>query len=126
MDMAVEVPVTKSLREHVRLPVEGMTCASCAGRVERALNRLPGVEAAVNLAGETAEIDYDPQLIAPDQLAGTIEQAGYGVPHDRREFAIQGMTCASCAGRVERPWRKCPASCGPRSTWRPKGPRSKG
>ena len=108
MDMAVEVPVAEASREHVRLPVEGMTCASCAGRVERALNRLPGVEAAVNLAGETAEIDYDPQRIAPDQLAATIEQAGYAVPHDRREFAIHGMTCASCAGRVERALSKVP------------------
>jgi Cu+-exporting ATPase len=108
MDMAVDIPVAEGIREHVRLPVEGMTCASCSGRVERALNRLPGVQAAVNLAGETAEIDYDPQLIAPDQLAATIEQAGYAVPHDRREFAIQGMTCASCAGRVERALSKVP------------------
>ena len=105
MDTVSDDPVAQAGRQHLRLPVEGMTCASCAGRVERALNRLPGVEAAVNLAGETAEIDYDPLRIAPDQLAATIEQAGYAVPHD---------------------WRRFPAWCGPRSTWRRKRPRSKG
>ena len=108
MDTVWEVPVAEASRKHVRLPVQGMTCASCAGRVERALNRLAGVEAAVNLAGEIADIDYDPLRIAPDQLAEAIEQAGYAVPHDRREFAIHGMTCASCAGRVERALAKVP------------------
>ncbi|HET6306684.1 MAG TPA: copper ion binding protein, partial [Rhodopila sp.] len=93
---------------HISLPVQGMTCASCAGRVERALNRLPGVQATVNLAGETAEIDYDPLQAAPARLAATIEDTGYTVPHDRREFAIHGMTCASCASRVERALAQVP------------------
>jgi len=108
MDMVPESPAVTDSRLHVSLPVQGMTCASCAGRVERALNRLPGVGAAVNLAGETAEIDYDPLQVPPAQLAETIEQAGYTVPQDRREFAIHGMTCASCAGRVERALSRVP------------------
>jgi P-type Cu+ transporter len=103
VDIAFDIPAAAAgLRQHVSLSVEGMTCASCAGRVERALNRLPGVAAAVNLAGETAEIEYDPRRIAPDRFAAAVEQAGYSVAHDRRELAIHGMTCASCAGRVER------------------------
>ena len=108
MDTVVAVAAAEGRREHVRLPVEGMTCATCAGRVERALNRLPGVEAGVNLAGETAEIDYDPARIAPDRLATAIEEAGYAVPRDRRELAVHGMTCASCAGRVERALSRVP------------------
>lgn len=103
-----EVPVADGSRTHIGLQIAGMTCASCAGRVERALNCLPGVKAAVNLAGETAEIDYDPLQIAPDRLAAAMEHAGYGVPHDRREFAIHGMTCTSCAGRVERALSRVP------------------
>jgi Cu+-exporting ATPase len=108
MDMVPEPLAVPDSRQHVSLPVQGMTCASCAGRVERALNRLPGVGAAVNLAGETAEIDYDPLQVPPAELAATIEQAGYTVPQDRREFAIHGMTCASCAGRVERALSRVP------------------
>lgn len=54
MDTAVAAAATDILHEHVRLPVEGMTCATCAGRVERALTRRDGVRAAVNLAGEAA------------------------------------------------------------------------
>lgn len=108
MDIALEAPVAESRRQHARLPIEGMTCASCAGRVERALNRLPGVNAAVNLAGETAEVDYDPAQIGPNRLATAIEQAGYAVTRDRRELAIHGMTCASCAGRVERALSRVP------------------
>jgi P-type Cu+ transporter len=104
----LDAPVAKARRQHARLPIEGMTCASCAGRVERALNRLPGVNAAVNLAGETAEVDYDPAQIGPDRLATAIEQAGYAVSRDRRELAIHGMTCASCAGRVERALSRVP------------------
>ncbi len=64
--------------------------------------------AAVNLAGETAEIDYDPAQIGPDQLAAAIEQAGYTTPLDRRALAIHGMTCASCASRVERALSRVP------------------
>ena len=100
MDMAVAA--AEDRRQRAQLPIRGMTCATCAGRVERALNRLPGVEASVNLAGETAEVRYDPAQSAPDLLAAAVVDAGYEVPRDRRELAIAGMTCATCAGRVER------------------------
>jgi Cu+-exporting ATPase len=86
----------------VLLPIEGMTCATCAGRVEKALCSLPGVQATVNLAGEQADVRYDPERVAPAALAEAVERAGYDVPHETRELAISGMTCATCAGRVER------------------------
>src|SRR5258707_1646509 len=89
-------------RARIFLPVEGMTCATCAGRVEKALTALPGVQAAVNLSGEHADVQYDPTRIAPDALAEAIQRAGYDVPHESRELAISGMTCATCAGRVEK------------------------
>ena len=78
-----------------------MTCATCAGRVEAALNALPGVSATVNLADEQADLRFDPRQTAPAQLANAVEAAGYDIRPDRRELAISGMTCATCAGRVE-------------------------
>ncbi|WP_448679232.1 heavy metal translocating P-type ATPase [Pseudomonas nicosulfuronedens] len=91
------------------LPVSGMTCASCAGRVERALRKVPGVQdASVNLASEQARV----QLAAPSSgdtlpaLVAAVEQAGYQVPAHSLELAIEGMTCASCVGRVERALNK--------------------
>ncbi|EIK52818.1 heavy metal translocating P-type ATPase [Stutzerimonas stutzeri TS44] len=89
------------------LPVSGMTCASCAGRVERALRKVPGVTAAaVNLASEQVRIDADGSQLAT--LIQAVESAGYGVPSQVVELAIEGMTCASCVGRVERALLKVP------------------
>jgi Cu+-exporting ATPase len=89
------------------LPVTGMTCASCANRIERGLKKASGVEAAqVNLASEQATVSYDPQQTSPRQLITTIENTGYGVITDRIEFPVTGMTCASCQGRVEKALRK--------------------
>ncbi|MHB9797738.1 heavy metal translocating P-type ATPase [Pseudomonas sp. MT3] len=93
------------------LPVSGMTCASCAGRVERALRKVPGVqEASVNLASEQARIQLAgaPSDDALPALVAAVEQAGYAVPAHSLELAIDGMTCASCVGRVERALRKVP------------------
>ena len=84
------------------LPIEGMTCASCVGRVERVLSALPSVSAAnVNLATERAEVTFrgDPDPVA---IVRAIEDAGYAVAEDSVEFQVDGMTCASCVGRVER------------------------
>ncbi|MBS1870846.1 MAG: copper-translocating P-type ATPase [Actinobacteria bacterium] len=61
----------------VELPIEGMTCASCANRVERTLNELDGVQASVNFALERAAVDYDPDAVAPEQLLAAVEAAGY-------------------------------------------------
>jgi len=59
------------------LPIEGMTCASCATRVEKKLNKLEGVAATVNYATETATVQYDPQQAEPETLAKAVESAGY-------------------------------------------------
>jgi Cu+-exporting ATPase len=89
-------------RVQLVLPIEGMTCASCAGRVEQALRGLPGVEASVNLAADQAQIHYDPARVAASALAASVRAAGYSVPHESRQLSISGMTCASCASRVEK------------------------
>jgi P-type Cu+ transporter len=62
----------------VELELEGMTCSSCANRIERKLNKLDGVEASVNFATERAAVDYDPARFDADELVGVVEAAGYG------------------------------------------------
>lgn len=90
------------------LPVEGMTCASCVGRVERALQKVPGVAAAqVNLATESAALELRGG-VDPATLVQAVQRAGYAVPEETLELAIEGMTCASCVGRVERALRGVP------------------
>ncbi|MBH3352506.1 copper-translocating P-type ATPase [Pseudomonas stutzeri] len=89
------------------LPVSGMTCASCAGRVERALLKVPGVaSASVNLANEQVRVESSEADVAA--LIEAVQKAGYGVPVQSLELAIDGMTCASCVGRVERALLKVP------------------
>ncbi len=86
----------------LRLPVEGMSCASCAGRIERALAVLPGVESAsVNVVSAIAEV-RGATLPPAAQVIAAVEKAGYRVPVGEVELAIEGMHCASCVGRVER------------------------
>ena len=100
MDAVIAV-AADDRRQRVLLPVGGMSCATCVGRVENALRRLLGVEASVDLAAERAEIRYDPATVGPARLVAVVEEAGYRVPRDRRELAIVGMSCVTCAGRVE-------------------------
>jgi Cu+-exporting ATPase len=91
----------------VDFPINGMTCASCVGRVERALKKVPGVHSVqVNLASERAHVQAEG--VALDQLIDAVDRAGYSVPSQRVELAIEGMTCASCVGRVERALLKTP------------------
>jgi P-type Cu+ transporter len=90
-----------SLRQ-INLPIDGMTCASCVGRVEKAIAAVPGVAAAsVNLALASASVEIQPGTEI-DTLIAAVDRAGYTVPHASTELAIDGMTCASCVGRVER------------------------
>ncbi|WP_278486992.1 heavy metal translocating P-type ATPase [Achromobacter insolitus] len=92
----------------VSLPIEGMTCASCVGRVEKALKAVPGVnKASVNLATERADITFEG---APDVAAAVqaVQKAGYAVAESTVELSVTGMTCASCVGRVEKALKAVP------------------
>src|SRR5438552_1974624 len=62
----------------IELELSGMTCASCAARIERKLNKLDGVHATVNFATERASVAFDPALADVEQLVGTVERTGYG------------------------------------------------
>ena len=98
----------------ISLPIEGMTCASCVGRIERALKAVPGVETvSVNLATERASITTS-SAVARDRLVKAVEGSGYSVPEQTSvsagatELSIEGMTCASCVGRIERALKAVP------------------
>ncbi|MGH8388050.1 MAG: heavy metal translocating P-type ATPase [Pseudomonas sp.] len=89
------------------LPIAGMTCASCAGRVERALSKVIGASAvSVNLATEQARVQAPADSLPA--LMDAVQKAGYSVPQQSIELNIDGMTCASCVGRVERALNKVP------------------
>ncbi len=92
--------------------VEGMTCASCVARIEKALGALPGVtRAVVNLAAERADVSFAGRP-DPAAIARAIEGAGYAVATENTELAIEGMTCASCVGRVEKSLARVPGVLG--------------
>ena len=69
---------TAEERRHVELAITGMTCASCAARIEKRLNKLDGVTATVNFASEHAAVAYDPDQVRVEDLLGAVEAAGYG------------------------------------------------
>ena len=96
---------TMSTAASLSLPIEGMTCASCVARVEKALARVPGVHSAsVNLATERATVQGE--AVDPQLLTAAVEKAGYAVPSETVTLAVEGMTCASCVSRVERALRR--------------------
>jgi P-type Cu+ transporter len=99
---------TSSAGHVQQFAIEGMTCASCVGRVERAIANVPGVRSvSVNLATERAEVSFaDGANVAG--VVGAIEDAGYSARTDETELSIEGMTCASCVGRIERALKAVP------------------
>ncbi|WP_300532856.1 heavy metal translocating P-type ATPase [uncultured Mameliella sp.] len=84
----------------LRFEVTGMTCGGCAGRATRALEGVAGVtEANVNLANRMATVDTDTD---PEALRDALKTAGYPAAEQRIRLSIEGMSCASCVGRVEK------------------------
>jgi Cu+-exporting ATPase len=82
--------------------IEGMTCASCVSRVEKAIRAVPGVASAnVNLATERATVAFSSQP-DPQAVTAAIAKAGYATPEETVELQIEGMTCASCVARIEK------------------------
>ncbi len=101
---------TKTKRESIDLPIEGMTCAACATRLEKVLNRVGGVEqAAVNFASESAHIRFDPATARTPELVAAVEKAGFKVPPQQVQLALTGMTCAACATRIEKVLNRMPS-----------------
>lgn len=91
------------------IPIEGMTCASCVGRVEKALRSVEGVTSAnVNLATGRATVALASPSVDPSTITEAVRKVGYDPVDSRVELAVEGMTCASCVGRVEKALRRVP------------------
>jgi Cu+-exporting ATPase len=91
----------------LQLKIEGMHCASCAQRIEKGLARMDGVEDVhVNLATEKASLVYDFSKVALSDIVKKIRDLGYDVAMEKVELDIHGMTCASCAARIEKALNK--------------------
>jgi P-type Cu+ transporter len=95
------------MEQTLEVGVGGMTCAACVGRVERGLNKVVGVQtASVNLATSRASVTFNPETTTPTALLEKIKEIGYEPLTTTLELGVTGMTCAACAGRVERAIKK--------------------
>ena len=87
----------------IQIPVDQMSCAVCAARVEKALGEVPGVSTAVvNFATERAQVSYDPAKVGAGELVDAVRAAGYGVTLETATYPVTGMNCAACSARVEK------------------------
>ena len=111
MNTPAQLPTqTKANSGHMlSLRVEGMSCASCVGRLERAISGIPGVTSvSVNLATERARVEFSEGRPDAGAVAEAVAAAGYTPGTQTTELTITGMTCASCVGRVEKALSKVP------------------
>ncbi len=86
--------------QHIQIKITGMSCASCVGRVEGALRKVPGVSAAeVNFATHTLDVTYEDSF---SEILSALDAAGYPAETHQTRLDVEGMSCASCVGRIER------------------------
>ena len=89
-------------KDKINLPIEGMMCASCVGHVEKALQKVEGVDSVnANLATEQAALTLR-TAIPTTRLAEAVREAGYDVAGKTQTFPVAGMTCASCSSHVQK------------------------
>ncbi|MGJ7920241.1 heavy metal translocating P-type ATPase [Neobacillus sp. LXY-4] len=94
--------MSQNLKE-TSMQITGMTCAACAVRIEKGLNKLDGVEeATVNLALEKSAVKFDPTKTNIEAIQKKVRDLGYDVVTEKAEFDITGMTCAACSARIEK------------------------
>jgi Cu+-exporting ATPase len=89
--------------ERIDLPITGMSCASCALKIEKGLAKVEGVsQATVNFAAEKATVFFHPAQTDVSHLIEKVKDLGYGAKVEKVVLPIQGMTCASCVNKVEK------------------------
>lgn len=91
-----------SQHQRLHLSITGMSCAACAERVERILNRLEGVSANVSFASEKATIELSDSQLSLPLVVGAIQKAGFGVADQNLILSVDGMSCVACAARIEK------------------------
>jgi Cu+-exporting ATPase len=93
----------------VALVVQGMSCAACVARLEKAIGQLGGVAGVhVNLLTGKVAVEYEPGKTGIDDMVGVIRDLGYEVPEEELLLTVRGMSCAACVARVERAVRALP------------------
>jgi len=103
----LEATLNKQKQKTVQ--ITGMTCAACANRIEKGLNKMEGVDSAnVNFALERATVTYDSDKVNDEAIEATIKKLGYGTVKEVTRFKLEGMTCAACANRIEKGLGKMP------------------
>ncbi|MDK8193168.1 heavy metal translocating P-type ATPase [Paenibacillus sp. UMB7766-LJ446] len=96
-------------KSQTSLQLSGMTCAACALKIEKVLNKLEGVsEANVNFAMEKATVTYDPSKADIGKMEASIEKLGYSTVKEAVDLELVGMTCAACALKIEKTLKKLP------------------
>lgn len=94
-------------RSSVTIDIKGMSCASCAARIEKALGSIDGViKAEVNFAAERATLWFDPSKTSPSEFVKTIEGLNYSVPSQKVVLPVEGISCASCVEKIESALKK--------------------
>lgn len=96
------MPKAESKIHAITLPIQGMSCAACAAKIEKALASREGVvKAGVNFAAEKAAIEFDPEKVGAPGLLEVITGLGYRVSTQKISFPIEGISCASCVSKIE-------------------------
>ncbi|MCE5038854.1 heavy metal translocating P-type ATPase [Staphylococcus auricularis] len=95
--------------QQTTLGITGMTCAACSARIEKRLNKMPTVNAQVNLATEKANVHYDKSETDLANVTEIIQKLGYDVLTETLELNVFGMTCAACSGRIEKVLNRMPS-----------------
>ncbi|MQR98413.1 heavy metal translocating P-type ATPase [Gluconobacter aidae] len=90
------------MSETISFPVGGMTCAACAARIEKMLNRQNGVKATVNFASERAQVTFENTASSLESVVAAVRRAGFLVDEQSLDLSLSGMTCAACAARIEK------------------------
>ncbi|MCK5130101.1 MAG: heavy-metal-associated domain-containing protein, partial [Clostridiales bacterium] len=91
--------------------IEGMTCAACSSAIERAVDKIDGVDqVSVNLATEKMDVSFDQEKVSQDVIFTAIKKSGYKAIMDESiktiTLNVSGMTCAACVAAVERSLKK--------------------
>lgn len=91
------------------LQITGMTCAACANRIEKGLNKIEGVtDANVNFAMERATVTYDPNKVDVSKMEASIQKLGYDTAKEAVDLQLEGMTCTACALKIEKTLNRLP------------------
>ncbi|MBE7729767.1 heavy metal translocating P-type ATPase [Komagataeibacter sp. FXV3] len=96
------------MSQTLSFPVGGMSCAACAARIEKILNRQDGVHASVNFATGRVQVVLDTPAATISAVVAAIRKAGFTVDESSIDLLITGMSCAACAARIEKILNRLP------------------